>query len=276
MVDTRSARDEVLQPAGEAEEIDDDVLTSLTEDLGPRPDALERAGRGDEERGDEREAPFNLGLPPPRAIDLRRLWKLAGKKPDDTITAGLGPRVPVLLSHGVTAFPRPGRKPARVWGLGYTVELFDVDARTVDVQPTTELLDVVQVGSEATVDIGLDGSLEVPEGARVALDTIPGVNLTAAKVGASVNESAKLSISFTLSVPKVISGPGDGPGGAQWNLYAQDKRLEGHQALLQTILLPKGVKRLRLGVTGWAREAGIFGPKQWIFETATFDVDLER
>jgi hypothetical protein len=262
-----------LDRPGDPQDVDDDVLTAMTRALGP---TRRGPGGGNAERGASNDSPFNLGLPAPRAIDLRKLWKLAGKEADPTILAALGARIPVLLSHGVSALPRAGRKPARVWGLGYKVEMFDVAAQTVDLQPATDLLEIAQVGTEATVDIALDGSLEVPALAREAIDAIPGVSLTAAKVGASVNQSAKLSISFVVSVPRVISGPGDGHGGAEWNLYAQDKRLEGHQALLQTVLLPKGVKQLKIGVTGWVREAGFFGPREWIFETATFDVDLQR
>jgi hypothetical protein len=258
-----------LDRPGDPQEVEDDVLAAMVAEL-PDDDTLEIV------RGDSNDVPFNVGLPAPRAIDLRTLWKLAGKTPDPMITAALGARVPILLSHGVTALPRPGRKPARVWGLGYKVEMFDVAADTIGIQPATELLDIATVGSQVTLAIGLDGSLEVPAQAVQALDAVPGVSLTEAKVSAGLKEDAKLSISFTLSVPKVISGPGDGHGGADWSLYAQDKRLEGHQALLQTVLLPKGVHHLRLGITGWAREAGLFGPKQWIFETATFEVDLQR
>lgn len=266
--------DRTLEEAGQPEEVEDAVLSSMLEDLGPAAD-LGAGPLRDMDRGQSNDAPFNLGMPAPRAIDLRKLWKLAGKEPDPMITAALGPRVPVLLSHAVTAMPRPGRKPARVWGLGYKVELHDVAAHTVDVQPATDLLEVARVGTEATVEIGLDGSLEVPQAASEALSAIPGVTLSAAKISAGLQQNAKLSISFTLSVPRVISGAGDGHGGAEWNLYAQDRRLEGQQALLHTLLLPKGVKRLRLSVTGWVREAGLFGPKQWLFETASFEVDLQ-
>jgi hypothetical protein len=264
--------DRTLDKPGHPLAVDDDVISAMMDGLDWSPEAAEAEAT----RGERDDAPFDLGMPAPRAIDLRKLWKLSGKTPDPMITASLGAHVPVLLSHGVTAMPRAGRKPARVWGLGYKVEMYDVAADTVDIQPSTELLEVAKVGSEATVEIGLDGSLEVPKGAAEAVSAIPGVTLTEAKVGASVNQTAKLTISFTLSVPKIISGPGDGHGGAEWSLYAQDKRLEGYQALLQTVLLPKGVKRLRLGVTGWAREAGLFGPKEWIFETASFDVDLDH
>jgi hypothetical protein len=268
---TDQETDRTLEKPGKPREVEDDVLRELASGLPP----MAGADREEAERGDRQDAPFNLGMPAPRAIDLRKLWKLAGKEPDPMIAAALGPKIPVLLSHGVTALPRPGRKPARVWGLGYKVEMFGVACTTVDVQPGTDLLEIARVGTEATVDLGLDGSLEVPEGARVALDSIPGVNLTAAKIAAGAKENAKLSIRFTVSVPRIISGPGDGYGGAEWNLYAQDKRLEGYQALLQTVLLPEGVKQVRIDVTGWVREAGLFGPKEWVFETATFAVDVD-
>ena len=76
---------------------------------------------------------------------------------------------------------------------------------------------------------------------------------------------------------KVISGPGDGFGGAEWSLYAQDQQIAGYQALLQTLLVPKATKQLRVGITCWVREAGLFGrPKEWLFDTASFTIDVER
>jgi hypothetical protein len=264
-----------LEARGKPQDVDDDFLQEMAVEARKASGPVRRGG-GDATRGLPSNAPFSLAIPAPRAIDLRRLWKLAKKEPDPMIVAGLGKKIPVLLSHGVTAQPTPGRKPAKVWGMGYKVELFDVQADTVDLQPSTELLDIATVGGEASVDLALDGSLQVPTDLQAVISTIPGVSLTAAKVGASVNENAKLSISFTISVPKVISGPGDGYGGAEWNLYAQDKQIAGYQALLQTLLVPKATKRLQIGITGWVREAGLFGrPKEWLFDTASFTIDVE-
>lgn len=267
---------QTLEARGKPQDVEDDVLQEMAADAVKAAGPVRRGG-DEATRGLPSNAPFSLAMPAPRAIDLRRLWKLAQKTPDPTIVAGFGRKFPVLLSHGVTAQPAPGRKPAKVWGMGYKVELFDVQADTVDVQPSTELLDIAKVGAEASVDIHLDGSLEVPKELQAAISTVPGVTLTAAKVGASINENAKLSISFTVSVPKVISGPGDGFGGAEWSLYAQDQQIAGHQALLQTLLVPKGTKQLRVGITCWVREAGLFGrPKEWLFDTASFTIDVER
>jgi hypothetical protein len=268
-------RTRTLAAKGRPEDVEDAILQGLAAEA-----ARERPPSRDADdgvRGASSTAPFSLAIPAPRAIDLRRLWKLANKDPDPMIVAAWGKKSPVLLSHGVTAHPAPGRPPAKVWGMGYKVELFDVQADTVALQPSTELLEIAQVGAEATVDIALDGSLEIPREAVAVIDAVPGVNLTAAKVGASIKENAKLAITFTVSVPKVISGPGAGYGGAEWSLYAQDKAIAGYQALLQTLLVPKTAKQLRLRITGWVREAGLFGrPKEWVTDTASFTIDLER
>ena len=249
-----------------AQRVTDEVIDSLAAGLAEE----------DEERGGAEgdAAPFDLGIPEPRALDLRRLWKIAGKKPDPQVLAALGPDIPVLLSHSVTAFPVGPGKPPRVWGIRYQSELFGVDARTVSLQPTTELIDLVTVGAEAELEIGLGGELGLPRVAKAAIDTLPGVTLNDAKVGAGVHESAKLRIRFTLSVPKVISGA-EARGGARWHLYAQDRRLDGHQALVQTLLVPKGTKRVRIDIISSVAAAGWFGARQWRYETETFDIALD-
>ena len=155
MTDGLDARHERrLSAAGGPAPVDDDTIQSLAEEI-----------EEDEERGGSESdaAPFDLGIPEPRAIDLRKVWKLAGQKPDAQILAALGPNVPVLLSHSITAFPVGAGKPPRVWGIRYGSQLFGIDARTVSVQPTTELLDVLTVGAEAELAVGLAGELSVPD-----------------------------------------------------------------------------------------------------------------
>ena len=264
-LETQPRSERRLSATGGPTTIDDDQIESLAREI-----------EDDEERGgsESSAAPFDLGIPEPRALDLRKLWKLAGKKPDAQIVAALGPNVPVLLSHGVTAFPVGAGKPPRVWGIRYGSELFGVDARTVSVQPTTELLDILKVGAEAELAVGLGGELSVPDPISAAIETVPGVTLNDARIAASIEETAKLRIRFTLSVPKVIAGT-DARGGARWQLYAQDRRLDGHQALLQTLLVPKGTKRVRVEILASVAAAGWFGPREWRFETETFDLALD-
>jgi hypothetical protein len=256
-----------ISATGGPEPIEDDVIATLAA-------ALED---DDEERGgaESRDAPFDLSIPEPRAMDLRELWKLARKKPDPQILAALGPNVPILFSHSVTAFPVGAGRPPRVWGIRYGSSLFGVDARTVSLQPTTELLDVLDVGAEAELELGLDGELAVPRPVSAIVSEVPGVTLNDARAGATADASAKLRIRFTLSVPKVIAGA-DARGGARWQLYSQDRRLDGHQALLQTLLVPKGTRRVRVDIISSVAAAGWFGPRQWRFETESFDVDLDR
>jgi hypothetical protein len=258
-----------LTAVGDARQVDDPTLSAMAADLA----ADEDRDTGDERGGDLQAAPFDLGVPAPRAVDLRALWKLAGKDPDPMILAGLGPRTPILLSHAVTAFPAPG-KPPRVWGIRYTSSLFGVDATTVDLAPTSELLDVLKVDATADLGISLGGAFEVPPAALAAIQQVPGVALNAAKVSAGIDEKAILHINFTMSVPKVIAGP-DASGGARWQLYAQDRALNGQQALLQTLLVPAGVKEIRVDVVASVAAAGWFGPKEWTYETASFSVSLD-
>jgi hypothetical protein len=238
--------------------------------------ALAADGDRDADRdggGDLHAAPFDLGVPAPRAVDLRALWKLAGKDADPMILATLGPRTPILLSHAVTAFPAPGRPP-RVWGIRYASSLFGVDATTVDLAPTSEQLDILQLDATADFRVSLGGELEVSPPALAAVQQVPGISLNAAKVGGSIDEKATLRINFTMSVPKVIAGP-DASGGARWQLYAQDRALNGQQALLQTVLIPAGVRTLRVEVVASVAAAGWFGPKEWTYETASFQVSLD-
>jgi hypothetical protein len=97
MTDRPDARQERrLSAAGGPAPVDDDTIQSLAEEI-----------EDDEERGGSESdaAPFDLGIPEPRAIDLRKMWKLAGHKPDAQILAALGPNVPVLLSHSITPSP---------------------------------------------------------------------------------------------------------------------------------------------------------------------------
>ena len=256
-----------VRAVGGPEDTADPTIEQLAAELEDDEDA-ERGGTQSDL------APFELGIPRPRAMDLRKLWKLGGKKPDDAILAALGPNRPVLLAHAVTAFPVGAGRPPRVWGIRYRSSVFGTDADTVDLQPTTELLDIVTVDSKADVEISLGGKLNVLAPAQAALTQLPGVELNGASVSASTDQSAAVRIQFTMSVPKVISGP-DANGGAGWQLFAQDRRLEGHQALLQTLLVPKSAKRIRVEVVSSVAAAGWFGPREWRYETASFDVPLD-
>jgi hypothetical protein len=257
---------------GRATLVVDDELQRLSAELGPDVRA-DQADDDTERGGAPQPAPFEIGLPRPRAIDLRELWRLTKTNADPAILAALGPNVPILLSHGMTAFPVAGRKPARVWGMGYDSSVFDVAADTVALVPATDMLDIARVGANAGVEVQLDGRLGVPQPLADALSLVPGVELNEASVRVKDDVKAAVFLQFHVAVARVVSGP-DANGGAKWSLYSQDREIAGYQPLLQTLLVPKGTKSLRVDVKTWVREAGWFGPKNWTNKTDSFEVPL--
>jgi len=68
--------------------------------------------------GGDWDAPFDLRVARPRAVDLRALWAKENRPEPAELAAALGPKRPILLTHVVTPFPRDGDAPARVWSLG--------------------------------------------------------------------------------------------------------------------------------------------------------------
>ena len=238
MTDGLDARPERrLSAAGGPAPVEDDTIQSLAEEI-----------EEDEERGGSESdaAPFDLGIPEPRAIDLRKVWKLAGQKPDAQILAALGPNVPVLLSHSITAFPVGAGKPPRVWGIRYGSQLFGIDARTVDnirnrrrscstcspsaPKPSSPLASRRALGTRRRERRDRDG-------AGPGTERCPGCGL-ARPVGEAPDP---------VHVVRAEGDRGDrgAPRQDAWQLYAQDRRLDGHQAMLQTLLVPKGTQRIR-------------------------------
>ena len=92
----------------------------------------------------------------------------AEARPD--LLAALGPNRPILLSHGITAFHKMGRRPRAIWGMGYQATVVDVEARTVDVTPTSEHITVGSLQQDVRLGVTLDGRIEVPQAALAAAE----------------------------------------------------------------------------------------------------------
>lgn len=222
------------------------------------------------------DAPYDLQSPEPRAIDLLGLWKRLGKKPDPNLMATLGPSRPILLSHGITAFHKMGRRPRAIWGLGYQATVVNVEARTLDITPTSEHLTVGSLEQDVRLGVTLDGRIEVPSSAVAFTDALPGLGLNGASIQLGVDEEVAFAIRYEFRVLKVQSGP-VAPGGARWNLYRQDRPLDDFHPLLQTLLVSSRARSLDVEVQAWAREAGFLGPgREWTFEPRTYRVSLAR
>jgi len=262
----------------QVEDVDDPILAEL-DDLFRAEEAL-LAPMGDSQLSEtlDPDRPYDLELVKPRAIDLRKLYKLAGKEIPNEIEAALGPSTPVLLYQGVTPFTRPGEAPRGVWGLGYEVRPVDLDAATVALSPDTEVTRLGALESKVSIGLSAAGELAAPEAALAAANAIPGVALHNAQVEATTSTKLALAIRVEFSMVKVEAGP-IGAGGARWNVYRVDERVVGFQPFIQTLLVPQKTKMLKLTVQPWVarrgRLFGVIGSRKFIPAPTTFEVSLE-
>ena len=248
-------------------------LAALQQELAPPDD--DGRSRTRSAIGGQADPPYDLQSPEPRAVDLLGLWKRLGKEPDPELLATLGPSRPILLSHGITAFHKMGRRPRAIWGMGYQATVTDTDARTLDVTPRSEHLTVGSLEQSIRLGVTLDGRIEVPPVAA-SIDAIPGVGLNGASIEIGADEHLAFTLRYEFRVLKVQAGP-LAPGGARWNLYRQDQPLDDFHPLLQTLLVPRGARDLTVEVQAWAREAGFLGPgREWTFEPRSYRVSLAR
>jgi hypothetical protein len=269
------------------EDFDDPVLAELDDAEKARLASIREAE--DEEKQDtgpppmgvgilRGSRPYDLEIVKPRALDLRKLCKLAGREIPPEIGTALGPQVPVLLYHGLTPFARPGERPGGVWGLGYEVRPVDVDAATVAISPDTELTSVGAIDSDVRIGLSAGGEMAVPTPALEAMNTVPGISLHGAKIEATADQRFALAVHLRLALVKVEAGL-VGAGGARWNVYRAGDRIVGFQPFLQTALLPKKTRRLKVAVQPWVVRRswfpGKFGATRYIPPPSTFEVSLE-
>jgi hypothetical protein len=244
---------------------------TLLDDAGSFP---RRANDGDHEEGD---APFDLQISKPRAIDISQLYALTGRSVPPTVRATLGPTRPILLCHSVTPFHRPGRRVSEVWGLGYESRVLGIDATTVGFQPMSSVHEVGQVGQEISVGLSAGGELHVPDGELALGPSLPGIRVEGVRFNFATHSEFALALSLKLQLREVQAGP-VGAGGVRWNIYRQKRRLDEVQALFQSLLVPRQVQTLNLELRTWVRSNGLFGlgVKQWTSDWQPVRVDLGR
>jgi hypothetical protein len=256
------------------ESIEDPILEQMDRDES-EPGA---ASYGDTGTPASASAPFDIEIPRPRAVPLERLYRLIGQDLPPGIAAVPEGRAAVLVHQGITAFNPPGRAPASVWGLGYEIRLLSPDADTLSIQPSTELLEVARLNQDVDLGLTVGGSLEPPPAALSLASAIPGFSLQGVRVAATTEQSFRLAIRFRFELLKIQAGP-VGAGGARWNFYRQDQRLDGFQPLLHTILVPRDATSLDVSIHAWVvRAGGWFGlkkPIRWMSNEIRYQVPIE-
>jgi hypothetical protein len=267
--------DEVqLRPQAETEQALDTDLKQLLlarESLESLSPISERGG------SDEWDAPFDLRVLRPRAIDLRKLWQLTGQSEPPGIAATLGARRPILINHVVTPFPVDGRAPGRVWGLGYEFVAHDIDANTVSVVPDDEVMEIAKVGQSVDLGLELGGKIGIADAALQHAGLGPTISLSGASLSAATSQRFQFALEMRITLRKVV-GAGVGIGGAQWKLYRQNEPIDQPHTLLQTVLVPEAARSLRCSVKTWAKQGGRlgtgWGARFWPYPDQAFDISL--
>lgn len=263
-----------LKP-GEVQErnlVDDPTLKAL---------ALSAAARQEKNltgsSSDEWDAPIDLRVMRPRAVDLRRYWQLTKQPIPATIEATLGPRIPVLINHVITPFAIDGRPPVKVWGLGYEFIMEGSDSNTVSVLPNDEVLKIADIAQRVEFGLDVGGGVGLPDKALEVFDAVPALSLTGAELRASSSQRYSLSLKIDVSLRKVTGGP-SGSGGALWKMYRQDERLDRPHTLVHTLLVPAGKSSINCTVRTWATQAGwlgSWGQRFWTYEDKQFTISLD-
>jgi hypothetical protein len=253
-----------LKPGGEQV---DAALDPEFLEIAEKNAATSRAPISASSRGDDWDAPFDLRIARPRAVDLRALWGKQNRPEPADLTAALGPKRPILLTHVMTPFPRDGNAPARVWSLGYEIVILDVDADTVGVAPSNEVFKIADLGQ--SVDLAIDfggrfGIVEEPLRSGMALRAV-------------TSQRFLFKVSMQITLRKVVGAP-VGNGGAVWKMFRQNEQLDQPHTLLQTVLFAENATSLRCTVKTWAKQAGWlgtrWGARLWSYEDQPFEISL--
>jgi hypothetical protein len=184
----------------------------------------------------------------PFAKNLRRLYELGHKE--------LPPDLAVfdvydiwIITHVIGAVRQKGR--ASIQTLGYEADFEDEDqVYTVDILPRPKFNTMMGVSFENQVDLGIEGHGQLPEEARAFLDAVEFLGGDA-KLTLSSDVKVVGRVSFSLMSP-IIQAVGIGASRCEWCFEVDRAPLLGDQIMLQTILVPKRTKIVKLKVRGYA------------------------
>lgn len=258
-------------------EVDDAVLDALT----ARESLLAPMGGGDDIGEPDDNLPWKFKVPPPVAVDLRRIGSVlpeADQAVAHALTAFAGSGPVVLLIHRMTALARPGEKPPPVWGMGYAVKLLGVkDAATLSVAPDTAAEKFASASGNLDVGLNAAGHFGVGKalGAIAPVLTALPLPIPDIQFKASAGTEFVINFSLDLSVLRVQVAPDD-YGGAEWVLYGRGKNLARTQVLVHTVALPRATGRLRVQVETWIRRKSLLSinkrANQWAPPPAEYSI----
>jgi hypothetical protein len=163
-----------------------------------------------------------------------------------------------IITHVVGVLAQTGAN--TVGTLGYTAE-FDGKGSTIELLPNTRFKEYISGSLSAGLDfsagLSAEGYAELPKEVG-QLAGLPPVDLGGgAKLELSTAAKVVGKVSFSLKTPKV-QAIGTGGSAAAWQFDKDENPLVGDQVMLQTVVVPRGQKRL-----AFTLQAYMVVPRWW-------------
>lgn len=175
----------------------------------------------------------------PIARSIRKLYDLRGLQLPPEIAALPGDTY--LITHAIGAIAQEGANTIDI--LGYTAT-FEELGSTIELFPNTRFKEYLSVDLKFSSGISADGYAKLPQQVGQLLTTLAPINLGAgAELKLAASATMVGSVGFSVKTPK-IQTIGNGASSASWQFNKDKDPLVGDQIMLQTVVVPKGQKKL--------------------------------
>jgi hypothetical protein len=181
----------------------------------------------------------------PVVRSLRKLAELGGKQLPPEISALKGETYMITHAVGINA----AEKPNSIQRISYRASFNDPGATTLELLPNTSFKEFFVGKLKFEASIAANGTAKTPELLSKLAEII---NLG---VGAELKVATEASMigNLTLSLKSVkIQATGQMGATATWQFDRDENPLVGDQVLVQTIVVPKGQKKLTFSLQGFA------------------------
>jgi hypothetical protein len=204
----------------------------------------------------------------PVARSLRSLYKLAKRKLPPEIGALKGETY--LIAHAVGAAAKKGA--GRVESLELRAS-FAGTGSTIDLVPNTSFKEFLTADLTFEAGLAADGYAKIPD--EVGALAAEVVNLGAgAELRLATTASIVGKLRLSLVSPRV-QAVGRSSSTSSWQLDKHDRPLVGDQALVQTIVVPKGQESITFTLQAFATVDPGFFSRKVPLQTKLVEVEVE-
>lgn len=176
-----------------------------------------------------------------------------------------------LIAHAISVMARESSRPPAA--LGYVAEALLDGVSVIRTLPDTSLVRAAGGSLVTSALLRLNGQMESPSELTQAARSIYGLTGDA-KLEVSSSAEIMGRISFACWTPLVVS-TGACDKRCEWRFTRDDKPLLGTQLMFQTMLVPRGTRRLPMRLSGYALLYKPWLPCQTMVSTEPMGAEIE-